>query len=158
MKSTTLTAAFRQPDLTADDVAKIRTFAYEEQGEKYNFVGIAKQVPYSITRHACDLPVIPRHVRRWCMNALTVVQVTPFSSERFFCSQFVVKAFNRTGKPLTETEPEWVNPADILHMREGDIASVTPISRLQYVGHLQCQKTPWNTTCDVAETTQNTKP
>lgn len=150
LRTTTLAVAFRRPGLTESDIDKIRSFARQQEGRHYNFTGIAKQIPYSLTRHACDLPVIPQSIRRLCMNALAVVQITPFSSDRFFCSQFVVEAFNRAGKPLTDTEPEWVSPADILHMREGDIFSVTPITRLQYIGHLQCRPSPWNMKCTEA--------
>ncbi|ASK27634.1 C40 family peptidase [Neisseria chenwenguii] len=60
---------------------------------------------------------------------MAVVQITPFNSSRFFCSQFVVEAFNRAYKPLTDTEPEWITPSDILNMREGDVPSVTPCNQ-----------------------------
>ena len=144
MRQTTLLTAFRRPGLQAQEVEKIREFAYQEQGGRYNYFGILKQSTYSITRHVCELPVVPRRTRHLCRNSLALIQITPFGSERFFCSQFVVEAFNRAGKPLTDTPPEWVSPADILHMREGDVASVTPVNRLQYIGHLQCRNSPWN--------------
>ena len=50
-------------------------------------------------------------------------------------------------EPLTSKLPEWLDPADILHMREGDVATFTPKARLNYVGHLQCSTSIWNADC-----------
>ncbi|MDO4696666.1 MAG: hypothetical protein Q4A49_03940 [Neisseria sp.] len=147
LRETTLSVAFRRQGVQAEHIEKMRAFARQEQGGGYNYFGVAKQAPYSVTRLACELPVVPRYLRRFCLSSLAMIQITPFSGERFFCSQFVIEAFNRAGLPLTDTPPEWVSPADMLHMREGDVASVLPVSRLQYVGHLQCRVTPWNISC-----------
>ena len=49
-----------------------------------------------------------------------------------------------------ETPPEWVSPADILHMREHDVPSVVPVVPLQYVGHLRCRASLWNGACTEA--------
>ena len=149
----TVLAAYRHPQLTPEAVDKIRQFAHSLDGSRYNFSGIAKQAPYSLTRKACELPVIPRAVRHLCVNSLALVQVTPFSSQRYFCSQFVIEAFNRAGTPLTETKPEWVSPGDILHLREDDVAAVTPMTRLVYVGHLRCSESLWNPSCQLAPPT-----
>lgn len=145
-----LLAVYRHPDLNEAQVEKIRQFAEQESGSRYNYVGIVKQTPYTITRKVCELPVIPRHMRHLCLNTMALVQVTPFSGDRYFCSQFVVEAFNRAGVPLTKLSPEWISPADLLHMRENDVASVTPIIKLQYVGHLRCSASLWQGRCTVA--------
>lgn len=68
-------------------------------------------------------------------------------NKRLFCSQFVIEAFNRAGKPLTTAKPQWVDPSDILHMREDDIATISPVAKLHYIGHLQCTPSLWNTRC-----------
>lgn len=147
LKESNLTAAFRRPDLTEENIAALRDFARQQNGRRYNFLGIVKQVPYSLARNACELPVIPRRIRRFCLNTMAAVMIPSFGNRRFFCSQFVIEAFNRAGKPLTSKSPEWLDPADILHMREGDVATFTPKARLNYVGHLQCSTSIWNTDC-----------
>ena len=147
LKESNLTAAFRRPDLTEENIAALRDFARQQNGRRYNFLGIVKQVPYSLARNACELPVIPRRIRRFCLNAMAAVMIPSFGNRRFFCSQFVIEAFNRAGKPLTSKSPEWLDPADILHMREGDVATFTPKARLNYVGHLQCSTSIWNADC-----------
>ena len=147
LKESNLTAAFRRPDLTEENIAALRDFARQQNGRRYNFLGIVKQVPYSLARNACELPVIPRRIRRFCLNTMAAVMIPSFGNRRFFCSQFVIEAFNRAGKPLTSKSPEWLDPADILHMREGDVATFTPKARLNYVGHLQCSTSIWNADC-----------
>ena len=147
LKESNLTAAFRRPDLTEENIAAMRDFARQQNGRRYNFLGIVKQVPYSLARNACELPVIPRRIRRFCLNTMAAVMIPSFGNQRFFCSQFVIEAFNRAGKPLTSKSPEWLDPADILHMREGDVATFTPKARLNYVGHLQCSTSIWNADC-----------
>lgn len=147
LKESNLTAAFRRPDLTEENIAALRDFARQQNGRRYNFLGIVKQVPYSLARNACELPVIPRRIRRFCLNTMAAVMIPSFGNRRFFCSQFVIEAFNRAGKPLTSKLPEWLDPADILHMREGDVATFTPKARLNYVGHLQCSTSIWNADC-----------
>ena len=147
LKESNLTAAFRRPDLTEENIAALRDFARQQNGRRYNFLAIVKQVPYSLARNACELPVIPRRIRRFCLNTMAAVMIPSFGNRRFFCSQFVIEAFNRAGKPLTSKSPEWLDPADILHMREGDVATFTPKARLNYVGHLQCSTSIWNADC-----------
>ena len=147
LKESNLTAAFRRPDLTEENIAALRDFARQQNGRCYNFLGIVKQMPYSLARNACELPVIPRRIRRFCLNTMAAVMIPSFGNRRFFCSQFVIEAFNRAGKPLTSKSPEWLDPADILHMREGDVATFTPKARLNYVGHLQCSTSIWNADC-----------
>ena len=147
LKETNLTVAFRRPDLTAADIQAIIAFAEEKNGSGYNHFGIALQAPFSLARNACELPVIPRAIRHLCLNALATITVPALGNKRLFCSQFVIEAFNRAGKPLTTAKPQWVDPSDILHLREDDIATIAPVAKLHYIGHLQCTPSLWNTSC-----------
>ena len=81
------------------------------------------------------------------VEAVDLITVPALGGERLFCSQFVIEAFNRAGKPLTSAKPQWVDPSDILHMREDDIATISPVAKLQYIGHLQCSPSLWNASC-----------
>mgnify|MGYP000845700621 FL=1 len=138
LQETNLTVAFRRPDLTAENIQAIIAFAEEKNGSGYNHLGIALQAPFALARNACELPVIPRAMRHLCLNALATITVPSLGNKRLFCSQFVIEAFNRAGKPLTTARPQWVDPSDILHLREDDIATIAPVAKLQYIGHLQC--------------------
>ncbi|MBP6344639.1 YiiX/YebB-like N1pC/P60 family cysteine hydrolase [Neisseriaceae bacterium CLB008] len=147
IETSTLVAVYRHPDLVSADVAKMVAFADSHEGSKYNYGGILKQAPFSVLRKVCELPVNPRMIRSVCLSSMATIMVSPFKSDRYFCSQFVVEAFNFAGKPLTKANPEWVNPNDLLHMREDDIPSIKPNVELTYVGHLQCSESVWNMKC-----------
>lgn len=147
LQESNLMAAFRYPDLNEEDVLQLRYFAEKQAGRHYNYLGIAKQSTYSITRNVCELPIMPRHIRRFCLNSMATILITPFAGQGFFCSQFVIEAFNAIDKPLTRTPAEWITPQDILHMREGDITTVKATAKLQYVGHLACKDSIWNNGC-----------
>ena len=147
LQETNLTVAFRRPDLTAENIQAIIAFAEEKNGSGYNHLGIALQAPFALARNACELPVIPRAMRHLCLNALATITVPSLGNKRLFCSQFVIEAFNRAGKPLTTARPQWVDPSDILHLREDDIATVAPVAKLHYIGHLQCTPSLWNASC-----------
>ncbi|MCP1660239.1 YiiX/YebB-like N1pC/P60 family cysteine hydrolase [Neisseria perflava] len=147
LRHTNLAAVYRYPGLDGQAVFEMNRFARSLAGSPYNFGGIVKQTPYSLTRKVCEVSVVPRQLRHLCLNSLAFVQITPFDSERYSCSQFVIEAFNHAGRPLTKTKPEWVSPSDMLHFREGDVTAVIPEVRLKYVGHLQCTDSLWNSNC-----------
>ena len=56
---------------------------------------------------------------------------------QFFCSQLVADAYKQAGLELTYADPRWLSPADLLHMREGDVPAFSPKKKLEYLGHLK---------------------
>lgn len=134
--------AFRHPGVHAEHVEKMRAFVQETVGTRYNLVGVMLQAPFSIERRLCELPLTPSLVREFCMQGVGAVQLGLGRSDRFFCSQFVLEAYRRAGLPLTETDPRFLSPADLLHMREGDVPSVRSLQALVYVGHLKFEVAP----------------
>ena len=134
--------AFRHPGLRAEHVARMDAFVQETVGTRYNFVGVMLQAPFSIERRLCELPLTPSLARDFCVQGMGAVQLGLGRSDRFFCSQFVLEAYRRAGLPLTEADPRFLSPADLLHMREGDVPSVRSLQALVYVGHLKFDPTP----------------
>ena len=51
--------------------------------------------------------------------------------------KFVTDAFAKAGHPLTLAQSGWISPADLMHMRIGDVSAFKPETQLQYVGHLK---------------------
>ena len=129
--------AFRHPDITTEQAEKINTFAAKYEGQKYNYVGIMLQAPFTIERRFCELPLVPSLVRDFCIRGIAAVQLGLGRNDQFFCSQFVLEAYRSAGLPLTDADPRLINPGDLLHMREGDVPSVKIHKALQYVGHLK---------------------
>ena len=105
--------------------------------QKYNTAGIVLQAPFSMSRQYCELPLIPSLVRDYCLRGLAAVHLGAIKNDRFFCSQFVLEAYRHARLPLTTADPRLISPADLLHMREGDVPSVRIEQTLQYVGHLK---------------------
>ena len=133
-----MVAVYRYPELNEENKTKIREFANIHLGKKYNYLGIALMVPFSLTRQICEIPPLGHTIRNECLQLLASIQVGQHKSQqRFFCSQFVLEAYNYAGQPITDSNPVWINPDDLMHMREGDVKSMMPNKELIYVGHLK---------------------
>ncbi|WP_246201869.1 YaeF family permuted papain-like enzyme [Budvicia diplopodorum] len=130
---------FRYPGLTPEHALAIRQFSQDKVGIRYNYNGVALMAPFMLTRKVCDLNPFSSTFRNYCLNTLAKIQLGTDDDAKgtFFCSQFVLEAYKYAGYPITDSAPVWVSPADLLHMREGDVASLTPIKPLLYVGHLK---------------------
>jgi hypothetical protein len=115
----------------------MRSFAQAQAGKKYNMLGIVLQAPFTLQRQYCELPLVPSLVRDACIRGLAAIQLGVARNDRFFCSQFVLAAYQQAQLPLTNADPLLVSPADLLHMREGDVPSIRIEQTLQYVGHLK---------------------
>ena len=129
--------AFRHPDITAEQAAKINAFTARHEGQKYNYVGVMLQAPFALERRLCELPLVPSLVRDFCIRGIAAVQLGLGRNDQFFCSQFILEAYRSAGLPLTDADPRLINPGDLLHMREGDVPSIKIYQTLQYVGHLK---------------------
>jgi len=134
----------RKQDLSPAQSLLIREYALAHLGEKYNYKGIVMFTPFMATRRVCELPFPGTSARDGCLRALATVQLSAEmpgadseASNSFFCSQFVISAFMAAGAPLFSGEAQWISPADLLHMRNGDVASYQIPQKLDYVGHLK---------------------
>lgn len=132
-------AVFRHPELRPEQGDAIRRFAMQNVGKPYDHFGIVLQAPFSIQRRLCELPLIPEVVRNACLQGIATIQLGTANNDRFFCSQLVLESYRQAGLPLTHADPRWVSPADIMHMREGDVPAMRTHQSLAYIGHLKFQ-------------------
>jgi hypothetical protein len=137
-----MVVAFRLPGVDAEHAERLRTWSLAQVGTHYNTLGVMLTAPFVLDRRACELPLLPDAVRNFCMSGLANVQLGASRDDQFFCSQFVIEAYNQAGLPITTTDPRWVSPGDLLHMREGDVPSVPATKPLRYVGHLKYNPPP----------------
>ena len=63
------------------------------------------------------------------------------TESQVFCSQLVMQAYQHAGVHVTDADARLITPADILHMREGDVPSVRVRKQLRYVGYLRYEPT-----------------
>ncbi|WP_072010878.1 MULTISPECIES: YaeF family permuted papain-like enzyme [unclassified Serratia (in: enterobacteria)] len=131
--------ALRMPDLTPIQAEQIRHFAKQKAGSRYNYQGIIEMMPFMVTKQLCSLNPFSKDFRQQCVKGLAAAQLSTSTPDEpsYFCSQFVLAAFEHAGRPLTLASPGWVSPGDLLHMREGDIATLAPNRALAYVGHIK---------------------
>lgn len=127
----------RYPELTAEQATAITEYSANQSGAGFNFLGISLHVPFSIARRLCELPLVTAPIRDACIRAMGVMHRLAPSETRLFCSQLVLQAYRHAGVLVTHADPRLISPADILHMREGDVASVNIAKPLRYVGHLK---------------------
>lgn len=129
--------AFRHPAIEDHHGERIREFSMQQVGGKYNHVGLLLNASFSLERRLCDLPLLPQAVRDFCVRGIASIQLGAQDNDRFFCSQLVLEAYRQAGLPITDAQPQLVSPADLLHMREGDVPTVRSREPLLYVGHLK---------------------
>lgn len=131
--------ALRHPDLNAQQARSIRAYVLQQVGTEFNFFGVALHAPFSLNRKLCELPLMPSHIRDACIRTFGALYHLATSERQFFCSQLVLQAYRHAGIPITDADPRLITPADILHMREGDVPSVRIHRQLVHVGHLKYQ-------------------
>lgn len=137
-----MVVAFRVPGVDDAGAARLREWAMSQVGVRYNTVGVLLNAPFVLNRRLCELPLVPTAVSHYCMSGLAMVQLGASRDDQFFCSQFVLEAYRQAGLPITDADPRWVSPADLLHMREGDVPSIAATQPLRYVGHLKYNPPP----------------
>jgi hypothetical protein len=130
----------RHPDLTAEQAQSLRAYSLKRVGTGYNLLGVAMHAPFGIFRKACEVPLKPSPVRDGCIRAVGSVIHVATSDAWLFCSQMVLQAYRHAGVHITSADPRLISPADILHMREGDVSSVRVRRPLQFVGHLKYER------------------
>ncbi len=137
-----MVVAFRHPGITPEQAMRVREWAQAQVGARYNTVGVLLQAPFVLNRRLCELPLVPGPVREFCVLGFATVQLGASRDDQFFCSQYVLEAYRQAGLPITAADPRWVSPADLLHMREGDVPSIPATQPLRYVGHLKYNAPP----------------
>ncbi|WP_336777980.1 YiiX/YebB-like N1pC/P60 family cysteine hydrolase [Pantoea sp. USHLN256] len=130
----------RVPGMTSEQMLRLREFADLQQGKKYNFKGIVMFMPFMVSRRLCELPLVNEEVRSACLTAMARVQLADVDdpqANRFFCSEFVLAGCRHAGIELLQGQANWVSPADLLHLRDGDVSAWQAQQNMQYVGHLK---------------------
>ena len=140
LKDETVVVVLRHPELTEEQARLIKEYALAKSGAGFSFLGVTLQFPFSIGRRVCEVPLVPSAVRDACLRSLGVLSQMAAADSQLFCSQLVLQAYRHAGAPLTNADPRLISPADILHMREGDVSSFSIRRPLRYVGLLKYQQ------------------
>jgi len=131
----------RYPQLSAEQATLIREYAVNKSGAGFNFLGITLHIPFSISRRVCEIPFVSAVLRDACIRGMGVLHQLAASERQLFCSQLVLQAYRHAGVQVTAADPRLISPADILHMREGDVSSVKIPKQLHYIGRFKYERT-----------------
>ena len=137
LEEETVILALRVPELSAEQAQGVRASAMRKVGRRFNYAGVAFNLPFTFSRRLCELPIMPTAARDLCIRGIGAIHHLATSERAYFCSQLVLQSYRQAGVPITQADPRLLSPADILHMREGDVASVRIDRPLRYVGHLK---------------------
>lgn len=137
LEEETVVLVLRYPDLSAEQARNIKDYALKKSGTGFNYLGVTLQIPLSISRRLCELPLVPSALRDACIRSMGMISQLASSESRLFCSQLVLQAYRHAEVPMTGADPRLISPADILHMRAGDVSSVRIHRELRYAGHLK---------------------
>lgn len=74
--------ALRAPDLTPQQAAGIKNFAYKNRNSGYNYRGIIEFVPFMVTKRLCSLNPFSKDFRQQCVNGLAKAQLSDAVSRR----------------------------------------------------------------------------
>ena len=127
-------------DNNVAEATDITAFANKIKDSGYNYRGIVEFIPFMVTRQMCSLNPFSEDFRQQCVSGLAKAQLSSVGEgdkKSWFCSEFVTDAFAKAGHPLTLAQSGWISPADLMHMRIGDVSAFKPETQLQYVGHLK---------------------
>lgn len=137
LKEETVVLVLRYPDLSAEQARNIKDYALKKSGTGFSYLGVTLHVPLSIIRRLCEVPLAPLALRDACIRSIGVINQVAARESRLFCSQLVLQAYRHAEVPMTDADPRLLSPADILHMREGDVSSVRIHRQLRYAGLLK---------------------
>lgn len=137
LEEESLALVLRFPDLDRAQQRDIGEYALQKTGVRFSFIGVTLHIPYSVTRRVCELPLLPAGVRDACLRSVGVLSYAAATESQLFCSQLVMQAHQRAGASITSADARLISPADILHMREGDVSSVSIAQPLRYLGRLK---------------------
>ena len=137
LEEETVVLVLRYPDLSAEQARNIKDYALRKSGTGFSYLGVTLQIPLSITRRLCELPLVPSALRDACIRSMGLMSQVAASESRLFCSQLVLQAYRHAELPMMNADPRLISPADILHMREGDVSSFRIHRQLRYAGLLK---------------------
>lgn len=124
-----------QPNLTTQQVTAIQAFADTQIGHGYDYlIGRVEQPAFHLDADVWCAPLallnnsLGAKCQEWVGRVNLWLGEVEQAQERFFCSEFVLKAYASAGISLVDREPEQALPQDIVEL--------SWTGRLGYVGHL----------------------
>lgn len=125
----TLAVAYRHRDMTPVKASQMVAFAEDHARKKTPFDnwGLIQVAPGQLARAICNQK--EGADREECLAAANRLRVGTNDEGAFFCSELVLAAFQHAGLALTDTDPSWSSPGQIVELHHNGL--------FDYVGHLK---------------------
>ncbi|MEM7374373.1 MAG: hypothetical protein AAF587_37610 [Bacteroidota bacterium] len=129
MKDDSVTVAFRHQQMSPEKAAIIKDFLVQKrkEGVKFDRYAMIRNLPIQIITSICGA-LLPS-LRDKCRNFAGRIFLGTESNNEFYCSELVFAAFEAADVQLSNTDPQWTSPEDLVQLSFN--------GTLQYVGHLK---------------------
>ena len=133
-------AAFRHPEVSADQAQRLQAYTRSVVDQKYNPVGIALQAPFTVQRRYCELPVVPGFVRDLCVRGVGVAAAGVLGGgiHGVRSAQVTAPVAGATGHALALAVGA---PSGLVRKRLGTNHRCKPAPTLQIVGDVRAHHT-----------------
>ena len=123
-----LAVAYRHRDMTPVKAQAVIAFAEDHARKKTPFDnwGLIQVAPGQLARAICNQKEGAE--RETCLANAPALRVGTNDDGAFFCSELVLEAFQHADLALTDTEPSWSSPGQIVELHHNGL--------FDYVGHL----------------------
>jgi hypothetical protein len=128
MADDSLAVAYRHRDMTPVKANQLMAFAEKHARERTPFDnwGLIQVAPGQLARAICNQK--QGAARTECLQRASRLRVGTNDDGSFFCSELVLAAFEHAGLSLTDTDPSWSTPGQIVELHHNGL--------FDYVGHL----------------------
>ena len=125
----TLAVAYRHRDMTPVKASQVIAFAEDHARRKTPFDtwGLIQVAPGQLVRAICNQKEGAE--REACLANAANLRVGTNDDGAFFCSELVLAGFEHAGLSITETDPSWSSPGQIVELHHNGL--------FDYVGHLK---------------------
>ena len=129
MMDDTVTVVFRHQYITPEKAGVIRDYLVKKrkEGAKFDKQALIKNLPVQMITSMCTM--VAPGLRDKCRNFAGRIFLGTETNNEFYCSELVFAAYEKAGLKLSNTNPQWTSPEDLVQLNYN--------GTLRYVGHLK---------------------
>ncbi|MEZ0609600.1 YiiX/YebB-like N1pC/P60 family cysteine hydrolase [Fibrella sp. WM1] len=129
LDGSTLAVAYRHPQMTAVNAAKVITFLNSalRTPHAFDYWGMIQAAPSQLLATYCDS--LPGPLRTACLQHARQLRPGTDENNQFFCSELVFKALQAAQLSISTVQPSWSSPQEVVRLFFDGM--------LNYVGHLK---------------------
>ncbi len=125
----TVAVAYRHVNMTPENAQRVTDFLRKarESKAKFDYWSLVRVAPYQIINNFCSS--LPADAQERCRQQARNFRTGTDMNNEFYCSELVFKALKAAGLSISDVEPSWSSPQDVVRLNHN--------GTLLYVGHLK---------------------